>query len=956
MWRFIAISLFSAALLHAQQINPNTQIRWPAATGSGAPVTACSSANYGQPYTDKDAGKQYYCTASGWAQPIGQTGPAGPTGPPITFFGAWSSGMTYAAGDAVSYAVAGVTSSYISLIAGNVGNEPDTSPSDWGLLAQGTAGTSNALSIQGNPVSTGNLLYGQHYVEQSGSLSGQYGNLFSTMGIYFFGDSRTGGINTGNISAGAPTTGCGPGPINQVNSTNPNQLPYSTGCGWPQLVANHLGRNASVWNYGTGGDQAADTVWRMWPNVTQSYREQFPTVIDIGTNDANNCGNTTGCLNNYQYAYQSSILWRAIPDEFKVKGSNSTQCLTTSGTWSPDSTIVSGLGEATQTGGVLTCTTLAPSNYVAISWYAADGDTATASYNCDSGAFTGTLNAFGFNGQTIQTGGGLPHNSTAFTQVVGPFSGNTAHTCAFTATATAGNPWSLQWIGSMPNSTPSNYGNETANSPLVVMTGVSYQQADAKSTTTAAYDSLVSSMVTTLASEGAHVKFANKRPLELPALANSFTAYTSPNGFTYGCNACGGLHGNALQYQLDADAVLDALGAAGKGPGTPPLDFENNFSMNSQTLTTSTTLNYSSPMVEHVDTTSGHAVVSLPYCYNSPMPIMFLIDKVDSSANTVGIQTITGSDYLNGVSGGAMGNWLTKQNMASLVTCDPTISGNQWRAKPYSTNMLLGPGMAFSYPSGATDFGGAKQINLDQANQYTNGAASGAITLTSGFSIYYIGLSGNVTATTLAAPNTAGDRVTLVIHQGSGGPWTFAFPSNFTGQTAICAVTACTTVVDASYDSTQGWRVVSEVSSALPLPDLSNLTAARSQKYSDASGNIAVLEGSLVAGHVIVGNADGKGISDVGYAPNLPILTSSTASIGGSALLVNQCASGTAVVTGVTTSMVVLVTPVTDPNATGTQNYDWYGVRSAANTVTVYVCALVAGTPAATSYNVRVIQ
>lgn len=44
---------------------------------------------------------------------------------------AWASGTTYGLGTVVAYS----GNSYASLVIGNVGNEPDTSPSDWGMLA-----------------------------------------------------------------------------------------------------------------------------------------------------------------------------------------------------------------------------------------------------------------------------------------------------------------------------------------------------------------------------------------------------------------------------------------------------------------------------------------------------------------------------------------------------------------------------------------------------------------------------------------------------------------------------------------------------------------------------------------------------------------------------------------------------------------------------------------------------
>jgi hypothetical protein len=71
---------------------------------------------------------------------------AGPAGPPVTFMGAYSAGATYATGQAVSSAGA----SYISLINSNVGNNPASSPTQWGLLAAagapGAAGSAAAIT------------------------------------------------------------------------------------------------------------------------------------------------------------------------------------------------------------------------------------------------------------------------------------------------------------------------------------------------------------------------------------------------------------------------------------------------------------------------------------------------------------------------------------------------------------------------------------------------------------------------------------------------------------------------------------------------------------------------------------------------------------------------------------------------------------------------------------------
>jgi hypothetical protein len=81
-------------------------------------------------------------------------------------------------------------------------------------------------------------------------------------------------------------------------------------------------------------------------------------------------------------------------------------------------------------------------------------------------------------------------------------------------------------------------------------------------------------------------------------------------------------------------------------------------------------------------------------------------------------------------------------------------------------------------------------------------------------------------------------------------------------------------------------------------------------------------------------------------------LSGTSGSIGGSALTAGTCTSGTVTVTGATTSMAVVATPVTYPG----DGAEWEGYVSAANTVTVKVCAIVAVTPTASAYNVRLLN
>lgn len=74
-----AVVLLTSSIAVAQ-INPGPpasggQINWPVITGSGAPSGgACTSANYGQPYTETTGPHQFVCTPSGWYQTDGGGG------------------------------------------------------------------------------------------------------------------------------------------------------------------------------------------------------------------------------------------------------------------------------------------------------------------------------------------------------------------------------------------------------------------------------------------------------------------------------------------------------------------------------------------------------------------------------------------------------------------------------------------------------------------------------------------------------------------------------------------------------------------------------------------------------------------------------------------------------------------------------------------------------------------
>jgi len=79
-------------------------------------------------------------------------------------------------------------------------------------------------------------------------------------------------------------------------------------------------------------------------------------------------------------------------------------------------------------------------------------------------------------------------------------------------------------------------------------------------------------------------------------------------------------------------------------------------------------------------------------------------------------------------------------------------------------------------------------------------------------------------------------------------------------------------------------------------------------------------------------------------------LRGTTGTITGTLLALGACDTGTATITGATTSMQASASPVSDPGST----VIWHAWVSSSNTVTVKECELVLGTPNNTAYNIVV--
>jgi hypothetical protein len=88
------------------------------------------------------------------------------------------------------------------------------------------------------------------------------------------------------------------------------------------------------------------------------------------------------------------------------------------------------------------------------------------------------------------------------------------------------------------------------------------------------------------------------------------------------------------------------------------------------------------------------------------------------------------------------------------------------------------------------------------------------------------------------------------------------------------------------------------------------------------------------------------------YIQSMAAMQATTGSIGGGALLAGACTSGAVAVASSLTGNAVIVSPNTYPG----DGIIWYGYVSVNGTVTVKACAILALTPTASTYNVKVIQ
>lgn len=297
---------------------------------------------------------------------------------------------------------------------------------------------------------------------------------------------------------------------------------------WPAVAsASFSGQPVSV---AVGGAQMADiAVLQVAPNVSPTYSQTNPLVIiDPSLNDAFVCGVSAGCEANFSAALYFAIAWAEIPNEQTIFFGSNTQVVNTSGTanaWTQDSTLGTNVALACNTAPCsLTFTPLSSSQPLYLGWMAYSTGSGSATYSCNGGSITGTMQAFGFNGQTVATQNGGTYSG------FGQRLAANITSCSVTVNTA---PFSMVVAKNWTPPTPSTFASIAFNAPRVGVMGEAYRTGTSPpDSQIAAYDVIEYNIEQVFQNDGMYVQYI---PLRQPAAngvtgpLNSTTDYSTSN-------------------------------------------------------------------------------------------------------------------------------------------------------------------------------------------------------------------------------------------------------------------------------------------------------------------------------------------------------------------------------------------------------------------------------------------
>ena len=267
-------------------------------------------------------------------------------------------------------------------------------------------------------------------------------------------------------------------------------------------------------NWARAGDQAADMA-RLWvsQDATPSLGSSQLYTVLIGTNDANSCGGSDGCISNWRQSLAASLAWLAVPAADKVLGNSIAE---QSGSWSPD--LKNGIATKAAGASLSFNVTQAVSGRSLLVAYRVfdEGEGAGAATVSIDGVTATTLSAEVTTGQAIDTKNGT--TDTIFLAMI-PLGEQGEH--AITITTTTPGVFSLQWAGVSSGS----YA-EVAGAPRVLIGQITSTGSATLNLTVNQYNAQLQQLIAALAGEGLNIQIVPTANVLQPG---DFTDELHPN-------------------------------------------------------------------------------------------------------------------------------------------------------------------------------------------------------------------------------------------------------------------------------------------------------------------------------------------------------------------------------------------------------------------------------------------
>lgn len=255
-------------------------------------------------------------------------------------------------------------------------------------------------------------------------------------------------------------------------------------------------------SYGVSGTRAssiaASQLLYFAPPLNNAAYAMPKVFANGGINDANNCA-TTNCIANYAAEQSAGIAWMLSPNKVMASAATITG-FSSSATLPLNAGVVGTAEKSTTNGNTLSFSVTPTGTKVGITFIAtaASGGTFTV-------AIDGTQKT-GCTGSTTWNSSGCGTAVDASTPMRLDFTTTAAaHTVLITVTSAtnAANPVEILDVDGAPTS--------VANQPVVFQYGVLYQNADASSTATAAFNTSVAATTAALFAENLNVRFIDLR-------------------------------------------------------------------------------------------------------------------------------------------------------------------------------------------------------------------------------------------------------------------------------------------------------------------------------------------------------------------------------------------------------------------------------------------------------------